>query len=90
MSHLEKLHYCLRVEFARNRKSKTITLSLNKYIKEELKGFLIQDCKPIRISLEENEEYIENEHQMQSILYKAIIGSLVYAMVGTKMDLAFL
>lgn len=97
MSDLGELHYCLGVEFTRNRVSKTITLSQSKYIEEVLKRFNMQDCKPIGTPLEANlklmkltdEEYAEVEHQMQGIPYKAAVGSLMYAMVGTRMDLAF-
>jgi hypothetical protein len=57
----------------------------------------MEDCKPVATPLEANlklmklsdEEFAEVEQQMQGIPYKAAVGSLMYAMVGTRMDLAF-
>ena len=85
MSDLGELHYCLGVEFARDRAKKTITMSQRKYIEGVLKRFNMEDCKPIGTPLESNlklmkltdEEYAEVEHQMQDIPYKAAIGSLI-------------
>jgi hypothetical protein len=39
MSDLGELHYCLRVEFERDRANCTITMRQSKYIEEVLKGF---------------------------------------------------
>jgi hypothetical protein len=72
-------------------------LSQIKYIKKALKRFYLEDCKPIGTLLEanlklmklKNIEYAEVEHQMQGIPYKVVVGSVVYAMVGTRMVLAF-
>jgi hypothetical protein len=97
MSDLGELYYCLGVEFTRNQESKTITLNQGKYIEEMLKQFHMEDCKPIATPLEANlklmklsdEEFAEVEQQMKGIPYKAAVGSLMYAMVGTRMDLAF-
>jgi hypothetical protein len=72
-------------------------MSQKKYIEEVLKRFNMEDCKPIGTPLDVNskllklteEEFEEIQGEMQSILYKATVGSLMYAMVGTRIDLAF-
>jgi ribosomal protein L12E/L44/L45/RPP1/RPP2 len=46
MSDLEELHYCLGVEFERDRANRTITMNQSKYIEEVLKRFNMEECKP--------------------------------------------
>jgi hypothetical protein len=98
MSDLGELHYCLGVEFERNHANRTITMSQSKYIEEMLKRFNMEECKPIGTPLDVNskllklteEEFQGIQEEMQGIPYKAVVGSLMYAMVGTRSDLAFL
>lgn len=62
-----------------------------------LKRFNIEECKTIETLLDANlklmilmdKEFAEVEGQMQGISYKAVVGSLMYAMVGTRVDLAY-
>ncbi len=97
MSDLGELHYCLGVEFERDRANHTITMSQRKYIEEVLKRFNMEECKPIGTPLDVNskllklteEEFQGIQEEMQGIPYKAAVGSLMYAMVGTRPDLAF-
>jgi len=97
MSDLGELHYCLGVEFERDRANHTITMSQRKYIEEVLKRFNMEECKPIATPLDVNskllklteQEFQSVQEEMQGIPYKAAVGSLMYAMVGTRPDLAF-
>jgi hypothetical protein len=98
MSDLGGLHYCLGVEFERDHANRTITMSQSKYIEEVLKRFNMEECKPIGTPLDVNskllkltkEEFQGVQEEMQGIPYKTAVGSLMYAMVGTRPDLAFL
>ena len=57
----------------------------------------MDDCKPIstpldiKISLAKllEEEYDEHSQEMKDITYQEAVGSLMYAMVATRPDLAF-
>jgi hypothetical protein len=97
MSDLGELHYCLSAEFERDRANHTITMSQRKYIEEVLKRFNMEECKPIGTPLDVHskllkltEEELQGiQEEMQGIPYKAAVGSLMYAMVGTRPDLAF-
>jgi Reverse transcriptase (RNA-dependent DNA polymerase) len=97
MTDLGELKYCLGVEFERDRKARTITMSQKKYIEEVLKRFNMEECKPIGTPLDVNvkllklsdEEFTELQGEMEGVPYKAGVGSLMYAMVGTRADLAF-
>ena len=97
MTDLGELHYCLGVEFARDRVARTITMSQTKYLEEVLVRFGMEDCKPIATPLDTkvklvkltNEEYDVDAPKMASVPYKSAVGSLMYAMVATRADLAF-
>jgi hypothetical protein len=97
MSDLGELMYCLGVEFKRDRKARTITMSQKKYIKEVLKRFNMEECKPIGTPLDVNakllklsvEEFEALASEMEGVPYKSGVGSLMYAMVATRADLAF-
>ncbi len=97
MTDLGELHYCLGVEFKRNRAERTITMNQRKYIEEVLKRFNMEYCKPIGTPLDVNskllklmvEEFEEVQGEMEGIPYMASVGSLMYVMVGTQADLAF-
>ncbi len=60
------LHYCLGVEFERDRANYTINISQSKYIEEVLKRFNMEECKPIGTLLDVNSKLlklIEEEFQ---------------------------
>jgi hypothetical protein len=89
--------YCLAVEFERDRKARTITMSQQKYFKEVLKCFNMEECKPIGTPLDVNvkllklsvEEFEAIQGEMEGVPYKSGVGSLMYAMVATQPDLGF-
>jgi hypothetical protein len=85
------------MEFTRDRVARTITMDQAKYMEEVLKQFGMEDCKPIGTPLDTkvkfvkltNEEYDANAPRTGSVPYKSAVGSLMYAMVVTRADLAF-
>ena len=85
MSDLKELIYCLGVEFERDRKARTITMSQRKYIREVLKRFTMEECKPISTPLDVNakllklwvEEFEAIEGETEGIPYKSGVGSLM-------------
>ena len=97
MSDLGELHFFFGVQIERNRAAHTITLHQGHYIEEVLVRFGMEDCKPIGTPLDPkaalvkltDEEYEQHKHEMQGIPYKEAVGSLMYAMVATRADLAF-
>ena len=97
MRDLEGLHYCLGVEFERNKETHTIIMNQRSYIEEVLKCFNMEECKPIRIPFDVNlkllklsdEEFGNVQRKMGDVPYKARVRSLMYAMVATRVDIAF-
>jgi len=73
-------------------------MSQSKYIGEVLKCFNMEGCKSIGTPLDvhfklvklKDEEYKVVKAEMQDVPYKTAVGSLMYAMVATRPDLAFL
>jgi hypothetical protein len=97
MSDLGELHFCLGVEFVRDRATRTITMSQGKYVMDVLKRFGMEDCKPVATPLDANsklvklseEEYAAEAKSMAEVPYKQAVGSLMYAMIATRPDLAY-
>ena len=47
MSDLGELHYCLGIEFKRNKEARTIMMNQRSYIEKVFKRFNMEKCKPI-------------------------------------------
>ena len=54
MSDLRELHFCLGVEFVRNRATCTISMNQTKHVMDVLKRFGMDDCKPVGTPLDVN------------------------------------
>jgi hypothetical protein len=97
MSDLGELNYFLGVQFQRDRKTHTIIMRQTSYIEEMLRRFNMEDCKPVATPSDANskllkfsdEEFGNVQMEMEGVPYKAAVGSLMYAMVGTRPDLTF-
>ena len=97
MSDLGELHFFLGVHIERDRAARTITMHQRSYIEEVLKQFGMEDCKPISTPLDvkaqlvklTDEEHEEHMQEMQGVPYQKAVGSLMYAMVATRADIAF-
>lgn len=74
-----------------------LTLSQNDYLAKVLKTFDMSDCKAvstplgsqIKLQALTKDEEREQEEEMRKIPYFSAVGSLMYAMVGSRPDLAY-
>ena len=97
MSDLGELHFFLGVQIERNRAARTLTMHQRSYIEGVLSRFGMEECKPLATPLDvkailvkpSQEELEEFSQEMDGVPYKAAVGSLMYAMVATRADLAF-
>jgi hypothetical protein len=97
MSNIGKLHFFLGVHFKRDKRSRSITMHQRSYIENVLKCFSMADCKPIGTPLDVKtslvkvlyEEHEEHLYEMKDFLYQEAVGSLMYTMVATRLDLTF-
>ncbi len=77
MSDLGELHYCLGMEFERDRANRTITMSQSKYTEEVLKRFNMEECKPIGTPLDVNSKLLKlTEEEFQGIQEEMLLEIL--------------
>jgi hypothetical protein len=97
MSDLGEAHYCLGIQITRNRQQGTIQINQTKYVDDIIERFNMTDCKPIATPMDPNvklskEMSPKNENdarKMQGIPYRNLTSSLMYAMTGTRPDIAY-
>ena len=67
------------------------------YIEDVLKQFNIERCKPVETPFDVNsnllklsdDEIVNVQTEMEGVPYKAGVGSLIFAMMGTGADISF-
>ncbi|CAL0304779.1 unnamed protein product [Lupinus luteus] len=87
----------LGMEIHRDRQAGKLFLSQEKYIERVLERFNMNNCKPVstplaahfKLSLDLCPHTEEEMERMSHIPYASAVGSLVYAMVCTRPDLAY-
>ena len=90
MSDLGELKYCLGLEISRDRKNRLLRITQEKYIRDILQRFRMDTCHPVSIPLEPKSDNAPNQptQDMSNIPYRSAVGSLMYAMKGTRPDIA--
>ena len=86
----------LGMRITRDKKNRKLTLSQSEYIEKVLKRFNMQNAKPVSIPLASHfklskEECPKTQEEMAHISkvpYASAVGSLMYAMVYTRPDIA--
>ncbi|XP_076657790.1 uncharacterized protein LOC143361943 [Halictus rubicundus] len=94
---LGPLSYCLGIEFKRNNKSGELYMLQKKYITGILQRFGMMDAKPvqtplepkIKLSQEMRPKTDDERSKMKSVPYRSLVGSLMYAAVSTRPDIAY-
>ena len=81
------------IQVERNRENKSITLSQSNYIDTVLKRFKMMDANPIGTPLDSNKQIMSkqdsNDSSIDKSLYAQAIGSLLYAAIATRPDIAY-
>ena len=73
----------------RDRNKKRIMLHRSKYLMQLLEKFGMKDCKPVATPQDQNVKLLPNEEKPDGKgKYQALIGSITYAVTGTRPDLA--
>ena len=96
MKDLGVANYILGMEIKRYRAKRKLWLNQRKYVKTILQRFNMQDSKPVkvpipvgvRLSTEQCPKTQEEEEDMSRVPYASVVGSLMYAMVYTRPDIA--
>eukprot|EP00253_Pinus_taeda_P034751 PITA_34751 len=96
MKDLGAANYILGMEIKRDRAKRKLWLNQRKYVETILQRFNMQDSKSVkvpipvsvRLSAEQCPKTQEDEEDMSHVPYASAVGSLMYAMVCTRPDVA--
>ena len=96
MKDLGEVHYFLGIQVIRNRKDRAIWLSQRRYVEQILKTYNLDQSKPVATPLQVGDKLTKlqepqseaEEQEMSAIPYGNAVGSLIYAMLGTRPDIA--
>uniref|UniRef100_A0A2N9EKF5 Integrase catalytic domain-containing protein n=1 Tax=Fagus sylvatica TaxID=28930 RepID=A0A2N9EKF5_FAGSY len=97
MKDMGEANFVLGVKITRDRSKKLLSLSQGTYIKKILERFHMHNSKPIdtpmekgcTLSLDQCPKNDEEKNQMSKVPYASAIGSLMYAMLCTRLDICF-
>ncbi len=92
MKDLGELHFFFGMEVERNCDERLPCINQIKHLKEILKHFRMEDCKPIRIPFDPRSKLQRNVNgndELKGFPYQQVVGSLMYAMLCTRPDLAY-
>ena len=87
--------YVLGISIIRDRGSRKLQLSQSQYLKEVLIRFKMEECKSISTPMDANQKLFKGTRLgaesdiIDRLPYQQLVGSLMYAMVGTRPDLAY-
>jgi hypothetical protein len=87
----------LKWEVVRDRARGTLSISQVKLIEKALHRFEMVDCVPsptpmepgLKLSKEHSPKTEDEELEMRDVPYQALVGTLMYLMVGTRPDIAY-
>ena len=96
MKDLEAVKQILGMRIIRDKANDTLKLSQSEYVKKVLSRFNMNEAKPVstplgshfKLSKEQSPKTEEEMDHMSKVPYASTIGSLMYAMVYTKPDIA--
>ena len=93
MIDLEEIHFILGMSIKRNCTTTTLTISQGQYLKDLLKQFRMEECKPVSTPLESGRKFhkrTEEEEQCDKsiYMYQQAIGCLTYVSTATRPDIA--
>ena len=88
----------LGMRIIRDKANGTLKLSQSEYVKKVLSKFNMNEAKPVstplgshfKLSKEQSPKTKEERDHMSKVPYASVIGSLMYAMVCTRPDIAHL
>ena len=96
MKDLGPLNFCLGIEFLEEKEKGEIKLCQRKYIKEVLRRFNMEHCKPVSTPMNISEKLSksmcpkndEERKEVEKLPYQNLIESLMYLAVSTRPDIS--
>ena len=96
INNLGPLHFYLGVQV--NQTGGTITLNQESYVERALERFNLTECNPKPTPASSSQKLSKSDcpisdsqkHEMSSIPYRSLIGTLMYAVVGTRPEISYI
>jgi hypothetical protein len=96
MKDLGASNFILGMKIKRDQKKRKLWLNQRKYVETLLQRFNMQECKPVKVpipvgvklSTDQCHKTREEEEDMSHVPYASAVGSLMYAMVCTRLNIA--
>ena len=97
MKDLGEAQYVLGIQIERNRSARTLSISQAEYVRNVLDRFGMTDCKSVRTPLEISRKLTKEDCPPAGATtdvaftrqYQSAVGAIMYAMLGTRPDIAF-
>ena len=97
MKDLGEAFYVLGIQILRDRPSGIMRLSQHTYIKHILNRFNMQSCSSCKAPIIKGDRFSKSQcpqndikrNHMKAVPYSSVVGSLMYAQVCTRLDIAF-
>jgi len=90
MTDCGEVHHFLGIRIQRSRTKRVITFDQEHYIDQILEKFGMSQCKPVGTPLDKSIQLKrdDSDNKVCSTNYRQIIGSIMYAMLATRPDIA--
>ena len=88
---LGEIHFILGMTIKRGRATRTLTISQGQYLRDLLKRFGMEECKPMSTPLESGKKFhkrTDEEERCDKSIYQQAIGCLAYVSTATRPDIA--
>jgi hypothetical protein len=95
LSDLGELSYYLGIRIIRNRKHRLLDLDQSKYVRDVLIRFGMDNCTPAYTPLAAGSQLVKSSSPTEDNdpafvnQYQSVVGSLMYAMLGTRPDISY-
>lgn len=94
MTDIGPVAYYLGMEITRDRPNRTIYLSQAGYIDKVIRNFDLSGLSPVKTPMDPQEHFEKSDEGYEATeylrkWYQSAVGSLMYAMLGTRPDLAY-
>jgi hypothetical protein len=96
MKDLGASNFILGMKIKRDRKKRKLWLNQRKHVETILQRFNMQECKSVKVlipigvklSMDQCPKTQEEEEDMSRVPYASVVGSFMYEMVCTRLDIA--
>ena len=98
MKDLGEAHYVLGIEIIRDRQKRFLGLSQKGYVNRVLVRFNMENCNKGQVPMNKGDKLSKDQcpktdlelEKMQAKPYASLVGSLMYATICTRPDIAFI